>query len=137
MATSLIKFANRTDAGDQGSLHWGRVIQGVDNYPFRGKSTSLYTEEEFRARVVKTGDPKNGVFDVTDPESNRAYLEVLDGIVNGWFQCLHRDFDFRGQGKIYIEWVEYYLEDGTTRTPYQSGGVYGQQSFGRNPPARP
>ena len=77
--TSLLKFMSDNDGGERGQLHWGRA--GIDGAPFRGPVSSL-TEEEYNARVTRVGDPKNGIFDLTDPDQNKAYLLVMDKIVN-------------------------------------------------------
>ena len=64
------------------------------------------------------GDARNGWFDTSDPEQNRSYLNVLDGIVNGWYEPIHISRHFEGEQRlVYAEWVEYYLQDGSP-TPF-------------------
>lgn len=120
MSGSLVRFMNRTkDSGGQ-PLHWGRAT--LDGAPFRGPSP-MFTGEEFEDRVVKVADPHNGVFDITKPEENTAYLAVLDGAANGWFRILYikrpGEYDPKDKAKAYVEWVEYFMEDGS-RTPFMT-----------------
>lgn len=119
MTNSLVKFTSRKDGNGRGELFWGRA--GVDGLPFRGQAAPSYREEEYDERVVRVADPKNGTFYTGDEEQNKAYLKIMDGITNGWFQMIFID-RWRDEGdtnhRIYMEWVEYFLEDGTG-TPYQ------------------
>jgi hypothetical protein len=116
---SLVKFSNRTQHNGQ-RIHWGR--SGEDGLPFRGQQAPMYTQEEWEEKTVKVADPHNGHFDTSDPEQNKKYLEVLDGITNGWFQCIYikRQYDPE-QKMVYVEWVEYFLEDGN-RAPFMTAG---------------
>jgi hypothetical protein len=123
-SSSLVKFVNEVNGGSRGRLHWGR--SDIDGAPFRGDAPPTGTEEELEARLTRVHDPKNRTFDTTEPTDNAAYLTVMDKIVNGWAQCLHRFHrhcvektrDANGVMKtrmkvlVYIEWVEYYMEDG-------------------------
>lgn len=120
---SLVKFTNRhLHRGKK--LHWGRADQ--DGLPYRGAFAPQYTADEFEDRVVRVADPQCEVFDLSDPEQKQAYLQVIDGVVNGWFQCLF--VNRRGSRKdprrvyVHIEWVEYFLEDGHP-TPFLSPGT--------------
>jgi hypothetical protein len=114
MTNSLVKFTNRKDGNGRGELFWGRA--GVDGLPFRGQAAPSYRDEEFEERVVRVADPKNGTFYTGDEEQNTAYLKTMDGIANGWFHMVFID-RWRDEGdsehRIYIEWVEYFLEDGS------------------------
>lgn len=85
-------------------------------------------EEEYEARVVKISDFRNAFFDVLVPAENQLYCEVLECCGNGWFQLVHLERFWRDTTRHYIEWFEYYLEDGT-RTPFMSGG---QMEYGNN-----
>jgi len=108
--TGLVKFMNETDGGDRGKLHWNRAE--VDGAPFRGNAPRL-TEAEYRNRVTKVGDPKNGIFDLTKPEENQQYLSVMDKIVNQWARLIHVERVITAEKKeVYIEWVEWFMEDG-------------------------
>jgi hypothetical protein len=119
MTNSLVKFTSRKDGNGRGELFWGRA--GSDGLPFRGQVAPSYREEGFEERVVRVADPKNGTFYTGDGAENKRYLEIMDGITNGWFQMIFID-RWRDEGdknhRIYMEWVEYFLEDGTG-TPYQ------------------
>lgn len=109
--TSLVKFMNQRDGNGRGQLHWHRA--GLDGLPFRGTIPN-YTEEEFEEKLVKTGDPRNGIFDVSDAEQNKAYMAVQDKIVNGWAQAVFVERRYDEENKtwlVYIEWVEYFMED--------------------------
>jgi len=120
MSNSLVKFTNRKDGNGRGQLFWNRA--DVDGLPFRGQMAPLLREEEYEERVVRVADPKNGTYYTGDEEQNAAYLKVMDGISNGWYHLIFVD-RWREDGDrhhyVYIEWVEYYLEDGKP-TPYQS-----------------
>jgi hypothetical protein len=130
---SLVKFTNRKVHRGK-KLHWGRVQR--DGLPYRGAFPPMYTEEEFEQAVVRVGDPQAETFKLDDRDQHQAFLQVLDGIVNGWFQCLFIE-RYRSPKKptewyAHVEWVEYFLEDGHP-TPYLSNGTMelasGQQQF--------
>jgi hypothetical protein len=140
MPSSLVKFSNRTNSGGK-KLFWDRV--DVDNLPFRGQFAPMYRDGEFEERTVKVADARNGFFDVTDPTSNKQYLDVLECCFNGWFQLVHlerfwQDPSGHRTRLHYVEWVEYYMEDGS-RTPFLSQGItelaHGQQNLLGNPGA--
>lgn len=122
MATSLVKFMNQRDGNGRGNLHWYRSEQ--DGFPFRGDIVPTMTSDEFESRLAQVADARNGFFNVLDAEENKAYIEVLDKIANNWAQLLHieRNVNAAELGLAptdkprcvhYIEWVEYYMEDGT------------------------
>ena len=124
MPSSLVKFSNRVQSNGQ-KLFWDRVA--IDNLPFRGQQPPMYTEEEFETKTVRVADVRNAFFDVLDKESNKQYLDVLECCFNGWFQLVHLERFWVGpDGKRthyhYVEWSEFYLEDGS-RTPYLSSGI--------------
>jgi len=133
MANSLVKFAARTEGNGRGKLYWGRA--DVDGLPFRGASPPFFTEAEFDSRVVRVADPQNGTFRTWIKEENKAYLDVLDKILNNWAQLLFVErwrSKKRGQHVVYIEWAEYFLEDGQpAQAAIGPGGTisYGQQSI--------
>jgi hypothetical protein len=112
-----VKFFDRTVSRDGQRLFWERAH--VDGLPFRGMMPPLLTEDEFAERSVRVADARNGFFDTADEEQNRAYLQIVDACVNGWFQCLFIERFWNNTTKHYIEWVEFYLEDGT-RTPFRA-----------------
>lgn len=118
--SSLVKFMGRAKSSNGEKLFWGRVTQ--DNLPFRGPSPPIYKDVEFEEKTVRVADVRNAFFDVTDETQNKQYLDVLECCLNGWFKVLYEErFWINPQGqrttKMYIEWIEYYLEDGS-RTPF-------------------
>jgi len=117
MPTSLVKFFNKCETESGKKLFWDRA--DIDGYPFRGPVPPMFTEEEYEQRVVRVADAKNGFFDVSDPEQNKKYLEIIDACCNGWFKCLYIERFWQNTTKHYIEWVEFYMEDGS-RIPYYS-----------------
>ncbi len=136
MANSLVKFSHRTKSGDK-SLYWDRVRTGDDNLPFRGAYAPNYREEEFETKTARVADARNAFFDVSKPEENKNYLDVMECCFNGWFQMIYLErfwVDPEGHRTRlhYVEWVEYYIEDGS-RAPFQSNGImelsHGQQNL--------
>lgn len=122
MSNSLLKYAARADKrGNPGGDHlwWHRAAD--DGAPFRGPFAPEYTEEEFEARAVKVRDFRNAFFDVTDQAQNAQFCDVMDCCANGWFQLYHIERFWKGSNKHYVEWFEYYMEDGR-RTPYAQSG---------------
>lgn len=114
MSNSLVKFTDRKDGNGRGNLFWGRA--DVDGLPFRGKHAPSFRQDEFDERVVRVADPKNSTFHTGNEDENAAYLKVMDGIANGWFHLVFIE-RWREEGDkkhyIYMEWVEYFLEDGS------------------------
>lgn len=111
---SVLKFmSHRHDGNGRGGVFWNRAEQ--DGLPFRGLQPNFLREEEYDERVIRVADPKNATFNTGDPQQNAAYLQVLDGLTNGWFQLLFIE-RWREAGEkhfwVYIEWVERFLEDG-------------------------
>jgi hypothetical protein len=119
----MIKAKFRKKQTEQNlNLFWGRYAE--DHLPFRGQEAPLYKQEEWEEKVVVVHDVRNGFFDVTNPVENQLFRDVLECCLSKWFQLLHLErFWVDGQGKRttkhYMEWVEFYLEDGTTRTPFE------------------
>lgn len=110
-----MRFADRQSSGDR-RLFWDRV--GQDGLPFRGATAPFLTDEEYESRVVTVADARNAMFDTTVKEQNQQYLDVMECCLNGWFRLLHIERFWTGpDGKKttrhYVEWVEYYKEDGT------------------------
>ncbi len=129
MPSSLIKFSNRTRSGNS-NLWWQR--SDVDGLPFRGPYAPIMPEAEYEARVVRVADARNAFFDVSVPGQNKLYLDVLECCANGWFRLVHLERFWRETTQHYVEWFEYYLEDGT-RTPFANAQImelaHGQQDF--------
>jgi hypothetical protein len=112
MATSLIKFHNQKTRGGK-KLFWGRAAE--DGLPYRGKFAAMYRDDEFEDRTTVVKDARNDYFDTMDPEENARFLEIMDAILNGWFQLVHIERFVEIEGvrttKHYLEWAEYYRED--------------------------
>lgn len=143
MPSSLVKFSQRTQNGRGEKIHWGRVRAGADDLPYRGASAPMFTEDEHEVRTVRVADARNAFFDVRNEAENKQYLDVVECCFNGWFQMVHlerfwTDEDGRRTSLHYVEWVEYYLEDGS-RTPYSTNGImelsHGQPNFLGHPGA--
>lgn len=134
MASSLVRWAGVGQAHGK-KLHWGRISQ--DGLPFLGDRIPMVPNEEYEERVVRVARPQNGFFDVLNKSDNKLFLEVVDCICNGWFQLIHIERFWRNTTQHYLEWVEFYMEDGS-RTPFanmhvmEGGG--GQQSMLANNP---
>ena len=111
--SSLVKFSTRKDGNGRGEVYWNRA--DIDGLPFRGPTAPLLKEEEYEDRIRRVNDFKNSTFDTEDSEQNAVYCQVMDAVSNGWFQLIHIDrkpkADDNGY-RIYIEWVEPFLEDG-------------------------
>lgn len=120
MPTSLLKYASRRNVGGGNKLHWDRA--DVDGLPFRGPAAPMLTESEYQEQTIRVADYKNGFFDVTDPAQNKKFLEVMECCANGWFYLYFIDRFWKESTKHYVEWIEYYMEDGR-RTPYQASGA--------------
>lgn len=129
-SSSIIKaFTGRaqTRPGLRNKLFFGRVSE--DGAPYRGPAPPMYTDEEYEARVVRVGEPHAETFDLSDPKQTEKYLNVLNGCVNGAFQCLfvERYRSPKNPRRWYarIEWVEFYMEDGTP-APFMPPGMMEQ-----------
>jgi hypothetical protein len=120
-ASSLIKFMNLQESNGQ-HLFWGRA--DVDGIPFRGEHATVMREDEYAIRAVRVRDFRNAFFDTAKPVENKLYCDIMDRCVNGWFQLIHIERFWRGTGTHYVEWTEFYMEDGT-RTPYVTPGRMG------------
>jgi hypothetical protein len=120
VASSLVKFYSSKSKSGGDKVYMGRVA--VDGVPFRGTSPPFMTEDEFEQRTVKVSDFRNAFFDVNEEADNRAYREVWECCLNGWFKPLCLIRFWQGTTKHYMEWVEFYLEDGS-RAPYMTPGM--------------
>lgn len=121
--SSLIRVSHQRQQSRNGEeLHWGRA--GVDGMPYRGPAPQ-FTEAEYEARTVRVAEACNGFFDMEVEAERREFLSVLDCFYNHWTQILHIERFWRGTSKHYVEWLEYFREDGTRAPmvpPHGSGG---------------
>lgn len=115
MSGSLIKYADRLKDDDGKRLFWGRAED--EGAPFRGPAAPVLTEGEFEQRTHQVVDVKNGFFDVRDKSQNKQFLGILDAAANGWFRVLYIERFVKGTSEHYVEWAEFYREDGT-RSPH-------------------
>lgn len=120
MGTSLVKYANRTKAEGGNKVWWHRAE--IDGVPFRGPAPPIMPEEEYENRVVRVADYRNAFFDTANREQNKDFLEIMECCANGWFYLCHLERFWQKTTKHYIEWIEYYMEDGT-RTPFSTTGI--------------
>lgn len=125
--SSLVEHAHHQKSRDGRNLYWARA--GVDGVPYRGEHPPDLTEAEYEQRVVRVVDTCNGFFDVLNKKQNKEYLEVMEAISNGWFQGIHIERFWRGTTQHYVEWNEYYMQDGS-RTPYSAHMELGGGSNG-------
>ncbi len=114
LPTSLVRFATQAVADDGRPLQWGRAA--VDGLPFRGR-LPLMPDAEYEARAVRTADFKCAFFDVATEEGRRDYQTLMDRCLNKWYQLITRELFQGGTTRHYVEWAEWYMEDGV-RTPY-------------------
>lgn len=123
MSHSMVRFMNRTKDDSGQPIHWHRA--GIDGAPFRGPAPMLMGDE-FEDRIVKVADPHVERFDISVPEQKKGYLMVLDGAANGWFQILYLkrpgEYDPTNKTLAYVEWLEFYMEDGN-RAPFMTPGM--------------
>jgi hypothetical protein len=104
---SMREFFNKNKDSRGQPVSWQRF--DLDGAPFRGQAP-LLTEQEYENRVRRTRDAHAEFFDITDAKKLKAYLRVLDGIVNGIYQMMYIK-RFIKPNTHYVEWVEVYMED--------------------------
>src|SRR5688572_24883504 len=100
MPSSLMKYFDVGERNGQ-KLHWGRA--DLDGAPFRGPLPPYLQGEEFEERVVRVADARAEYFDLNVPEQKKAFLQVLDGTANGWFQLVFIQRFVRSDTH-YVEW---------------------------------
>lgn len=130
MPTSLIKYVHsRRSSGGQ-RLFWDRTE--IDGYPYRGPHAPLMSNDEFEDKAVKVADFRNAFFDVVDPGENRQYQEVMECVQNGWFCLAFIDRFWHGTTQHYVEWVEFYMQDGS-RAPFALSQGFTEVAGGQQP----
>lgn len=122
--SSLVKYARQAEPvkkGQQGTF-WGRLQQ--DGLPFRGTADPMLRSDEAEEYLVRVAEAKNSTFDLSDEEQNKRYLLVLDRAANGWFVITYIE-RWREEGTkhhtVYVEWLEYCMEDGRPTRPGTGG----------------
>lgn len=135
MPNSLVKYASTVKSVNGKRVFWDRINQ--DGVPFRGAFAPMMTEDEYEVRAVRVGDYRTGFFDVRDTEQTKLFQDVMECCINGWFQMMYIERFWNQTNCHYVEWVEYYMEDGS-RTPYVSQGFTevggGQKPFATQVP---
>ena len=114
MSDPLVRIANRAADEDGLQTYWGRAY--LDGMPYKGKKDPLLTDAEFEAKTSVHRKVRNGFFDLRDEGEARNYLNVLDGVANGWYVLWTKqtDVDLKGgTARAYLEWVECYRQDGS------------------------
>lgn len=137
---SLVKYLGNSGSPEnpRGKTFWGRA--DIDGYPFRSPNPLSYTEEEFQAKAVRVADAKNGFFDLSDPDQNTRYLEVIDRHANGWYKLIWREhhYDEANQKmRVYVEWLEFFMEDGTQMPVRGTEASNGSENLPRHSPPGP
>jgi hypothetical protein len=112
---SLVKYSHQTHSSNGKRLFWDRAP--VDGAPFRGPTAPILREEEYEARAVRVADFKMGFFDVADEKGVKDFSQVMECCANGWYKLVHIERFHGTPPRHYVEWVEYYMEDGA-RTPF-------------------
>ena len=102
----ITKYLNEQGEAHGGNLHW----PGLNGLPVRG-SVGLLKDDELDEFFEVACDFHCREFDLADPEQLKAYTEVMDRIVNGWYTRLfvdnYRDPE-KGTRKVYLEWQQSY-----------------------------
>lgn len=133
-SSNLMRWSHRSKDDRGNRLHWERSAD--DGIPFRGRTLPLMPDAEYDARTYRVSEVHNAFFDTKIPAENQKFLEVLSSATDGWFQLLHLERFWRGSTCHYIEWIEYYKEDGS-HSPYPKpdpGDLpYGPRDFMADP----
>lgn len=102
--------------GEQGDQHNGRLFwsSALDGLPFRGNAAPVLTQEEFDTSLETHYDFHSKEFDLTDPEQQKEYVEVMDRICNGlyveYYKAIKED---QATGRVryaYLEWLQQYKQ---------------------------
>lgn len=116
-SSSIFKFANRVNGGQGRQLFWGRA--DIDGAPYRGAAPPMLPAEELDDRLVRVADPFSRIFDLSNEHDTKAYLDVMDKIVNQWAHMLYIKRVVTRNKKndcirvrVILEWVEFYMQDG-------------------------
>lgn len=111
---SLVRYMNQVREEEGRPLHWGRVQNGTDPYPFLGQPPVMTDEEyESRAGVARYFHWK--FFDTRNEEQMKEYQAVMDLCLSGMATQHHlQRFVDRGdgQGKVfhYVEWIRHFMQ---------------------------
>lgn len=121
MSQSLFKYFSDNGGEDHGGrLSWSAHLDA----PFRGSQIPLLKDSEFDDRLVTIRDFKFKEFDLHDEDQRRTYQEVMDRIVNGWYQFHTREFAKDETGRVryvYVEWSQTYTVESPSRSTNHVG----------------
>jgi len=110
MAGSIDDFFNNRSRHGGKKVFTNRI--GDDGVPFRGFQPPNLREDEYDQRVVRVAEPRVEEFDMTQSKDKQRYLTVLKGAAEGYFRIIFLDRFHKGSTKHYVEWIEFYNEDG-------------------------
>lgn len=116
MSKSLLKYCRQKKHPNGQMLLWNRA----DEYgaPFRGREVPSMTEAEAEDHLIKVADAKVAFFNVATKKGRQRFIRLMDRIVNGWFKMLFiQRFVKTNPVTHYVEWIEYYLQDGRLTKP--------------------
>lgn len=107
------RFHDRSQDASGRPLYWYRA--DLDGAPIRGVTPPLHLKQaEFEDQLVRVAEPRAELFDISDPAQKQAYLSVLDGVANGWYQLVYirrpGEYDPERRSLAYVEWIEFYME---------------------------
>lgn len=91
-----------------GRLFWSGNLEA----PFRGRSAPLMTRDEFD-KIEVNYDAKVKTFNMSNPEHEAKYQEILDRAANGWYTIHHVERRWcpnTGAMMIFIEWFQKYSD---------------------------
>jgi hypothetical protein len=113
-------FAERGGDAHKGLLHWPGT---PDGYPYRGDAAPHLRQDEIN-QVELALDYQSRMFCLWDTADKRAFDEVMDRIVNGWYMQHKRQdvWDAEHQHyRVWLEWVQVYGETPHGKHPGASG----------------
>lgn len=137
---TLLKFEGQDNGNGRGTVHWGR--RSRDGIPMRvNGQVPLLKEEEYEAYSETVKDAKIRTFDMSNPEDQVAYQEIVDKTVNNWFEIYIRRFRWykpRGEKPhmmVYMEWGEPFMEL-PPATVQNNSSTVSEVNNGRSPSGR-
>jgi len=116
---SMLKyFKDRGGSNSEhgGHLHWPGT---EDGFPFRGAVSPDLRDEEY-ANIALALDYHSDSFRLWEPEQKMKFDDVMDRIVNGWYQQHKRIDRWSDQHcglVVWLEWVQIYGEAPSGKNP--------------------
>jgi len=121
---SMLKFFQDKGGPDSehgSNLHWPGT---PDGFPFRGEVAPHLRQEEAEVMPLAL-DYKSKLFQLWVPEEKKAFDEVMDRIVNGWYMQHKREnipVEDQILPAVWLEWVQVYGETPTGKNPGAQNG---------------